>query len=307
MSVAMTTGSAAAGNWWGRRWTKFMHQVGAGCEDAGALRGLRVKRLEVQPGLIQAQVATRDNGVLSVDVRFPLLSDAQWTAIIDTLGSQALFVAQLLAGNMPAEIEQVFVDAGSWLLPDDDAALEQRCLSANDAAPGKEAAARALAVVYLQLGEMVAEDPWLLLRLRGRDRQQVLAALHEKHNSERQASAAQAVPPTETATAAERAFYTPPLHTSQTDAGDVLDLADHLADFWGRRKVLEEAHYHLAPPPVELALLRRLGPIIANSDGDEAYAQLQHIYHRVTRRAWDMAFTPDDELIADEGDTADEH
>jgi uncharacterized Zn finger protein len=306
MAVSMTTtGSATASAWWGRRWTKFMQQAGASA-DAALLRGLRVKRLEVQAGLIQAQVVTRDNGVLGVEVRFPLLTDAQWAAIIDTLGSQALFVAQLLAGNMPAEIEQVFVDAGSWLLPDNAAAIEQRTLTSSGALAAEELAGRALAAVYLQLGEMVAEDPWLLLRLRGRDRQQVLAVLHEKHNTERQASAGQAVPPAESVAAAEAAFYTPPLHTSQTDAGDVLDLADRLADFWGRRKVLEEAHYHLAPPPVELALLRRLGPITANADGDEAYTQLQTIYHRVTRRAWDMAFTPDEELIPDESDTAEE-
>ncbi len=306
MAVSMTTtSSATASAWWGRRWTKFMQQVGADA-DAAALRGLRVKRLEVQPGLIQAQVVTRDNGVLSVEVRLPLLTDTQWAAIIDTLGSQALFVAQLLAGNMPAEIEQVFIDAGNWLLPGDAAAIEQRSLTGSGALAAEELARRALAAVYLQLGEMVAEDPWLLLRLRGRDRQQVLAVLHEKHNTERQASAAQTVPLAESVAAAESAFYTPPLHTSQTDAGDVLDLADRLADFWGRRKVLEEAHYHLAPPPVELALLRRLGPITANADGDEAYTQLQAIYHRVTRRAWDMAFTPDEELNPDESDTSEE-
>ena len=295
---------AATGAWWVSRWAKFMQQLGL-VTDPAALRGLRVKRLEVQPGLLQAQVAERDNGVTLIEVRFPTMTDAQWEAIIDALGSQALFVAQLLAGNMPAEIEQVFADAGSWLLPATAAELEQLCTPAGGKATLADGACRPLVAAYVQLGEMVAEDPWLILRLRGRDREQVLAALQEKRNRAAQELAAQtALPPAQPTL--EPAFYTPPLHNTQTEAADVVQLDTRIADFWGRRKVLEDVHYHLTQPAVELALLRRLGPINTADDGSAAYAQLQTIYHRVTRRAWDMAFTPDDELLVEESDTPEE-
>ncbi len=294
--------AAPTGAWWVRRWTQFMQQIGV-ASDATLLRGLRVKRLEVQPGLIQAQVVERDNGVTVIEVRFPTMTDAQWDAIIDALGSQALFVAQLLAGNMPAEIEQVFADAGSWLLPTTADELEQLCTPAGGKVMPADGACRPLVAAYVQLGEMVAEDPWLLLRLRGCDREQVLAALQEKRNRAAQELAAQTAPPP-AQPAAESAFYTPPLHNAQAEAGQVLQLDAHIDDFWGRRKMLEDVHYHLAQPAVELALLRRLGPINTADDGSAAYAQLQTVYHRVTRRAWDMAFTPDDELIPDDNDVA---
>ncbi|HHY54767.1 MAG TPA: hypothetical protein GYA08_04960 [Chloroflexi bacterium] len=297
-----TAQPAAGGAWWQRRWTKFMQQLGVSTEPA-ALRGLRVKRLEVQPGLLQAQVVERDNGVTLVEVRFPTLSDVQWEGIINALGSQALFVAQLLAGNMPAEIEQVFTDAGSWLLPATAAELEQLCTPAGGKTAPADGACRPLIAAYVQLGEMVTEDPWLLLRLRGRDREQVLAALQEKRNREVQVLAVQSAPPP-VQPAAEPAFYTPPLHNAQAETAAVVRLDAHIADFWGRRKLLEDVHYHLAQPAVELALLRRLGPINTTDDGNAAYAQLQAVYHRVTRRAWDMAFTPDEELIPDESDPA---
>jgi uncharacterized Zn finger protein len=293
---------AATGAWWVRRWTKFMQQVGL-ATDPAALRGLRVKRLEVQPGLLQAQVAERENGVTLIEVRFPTMTDAQWEAIIDALGSQALFVAQLLAGNMPAEIEQVFADAGSWLLPATAAELEQLYTPAGGKATPADGACRPLVAAYVQLGEMVAEDPWLILRLRGRDREQVLAALQEKRNRAAQELATQTAPPP-TQPTAEPAFYTPPLHNAQAEAEEVVQLDAHIDDFWGRRKLLEDVHYHLAQPAVELALLRRLGPINTADDGSAAYAQLQTVYHRVTRRAWDMAFTPDDELIPDDAEAA---
>lgn len=293
MSVNAAAGHSTTSAWWVRRWSKFMEQVGA-TADTTTLRGLRVKRLEVQPGLIQAQVADRDNGATLVEVRFPTLSDAQWAAIIETLGSQALFVAQLLAGNMPAEIEQVFADVGSWLLPTSANEITQQCTPANSAPPLTQTPRRALVVVYTQLGEMVAEDPWLLLRLRGRDRQQVLAALQEKRNNEVQESAARAVPAAENSALPARAFYMPPLHESHAEAGEVPGIDARIEDFWGRRKVLEDAHYHLVKPAVELALLRRLGPISTSPDGEDAFKQLQTIYHRVTQRAWDVAFSIDD-------------
>ncbi|HAJ35725.1 MAG TPA: hypothetical protein DCL15_08540, partial [Chloroflexi bacterium] len=212
-----------------------MQQLGV-TTDAAALRGLRVKRLEVQPGLLQAQVVERDNGVTLVEVRFPTLTDAQWEAIIDALGSQALFVAQLLAGNMPAEIEQVFADAGSWLLPATADDIEQLCTPAGGKPTPADSTCRPLVAAYLQLSEMVTEDPWLLLRLRGCDREQVLAALQEKRNRETQALAAQSTPLLEQP-AAEPAFYTPPLPNTQVEAAAVTQLDARIADFWGRRKV----------------------------------------------------------------------
>lgn len=302
MAVSSAVNSTTTGAWWSRRWRTFMQQVGA-TADLSTLRGQRVKRLEVQPGMIQAQVVERENGATQVEVRFPTLTDAQWNAIIDALGSQAIFVAQLLAGNMPAEIEQVFVDAGSWLLPSSADEIEQRCTAAGESTTNVQAPCRALNAVYAQLGEMVAEDPWLLLRLRGRDRQQVLATLQEKRNSEAQELSTRVVPAANGASIHEqRAFYTPPLHSAQPDAEKTVDLEDRIADFWGRRKVLEDVHYHLVRPAVELALLRRLGPISPSADDIKAYRQLQSVYHRVTLRAWDLAFSPDEEFDRDEAE-----
>lgn len=299
MAVNTTTGA-----WWMRRWQNFMEQVGVN-SDATALRGLRVKRLEVQPGQIQAQVAEREHGTAGVEVRLPTLADEQWTAIIDALGSQALFAAQLLAGNMPAEIEQVFADAGSRLLPASAGELEYDFTSAASNGNAGDFAGRALAMVFAQLGEMVADDPWLLLRLRGRDREQVLAALQERRNSTTQDVTARAVPAVDGAAAQNGAFYKLPQQAGRPTDDEHEELEDRVADFWGRRKVLEEAHYHLARPAVELALLRRLGPITPAADGLEAFVLLQQMYHSTTRKAWDMAFAPDDDPEPDEPENGD--
>lgn len=270
-----------------------MQQVHA-APDPALLRGLRVKRLEVRPGLIQAQVVDRGNGSIQVEVRVPPLTDAQWDAVIAALAGQAIFAAQLLAGTLPAEIEQIFAEAGAWLLPSNEDELEQRCEPAQDST-------RALSAVYRQLGEMVAEDPWLLLRLRGRDRQQVLDALQERRNLPLQELSAHPAVDSKGPSAYDQgAFYTRTASGQAQEADPPLTLEACIADFWGRRKVLEDVHYHLAPPPVELALLRRLGPLTSTAEGLTAYQQLQELYHRVTLRAWEMAFSPDDDEFREE-------
>ena len=282
--------SAPGNGPWARRWQTLLKQLGFDV-SAESVRGSRVKRLEVLPGLIQAQVQDRELGAAAVEIRVDVLDDAHWERVIDALSGQAIYAAQLLAGNMPPEIEQIFVQAGASLLPLSPDEIRHSC-SVCPPAGGK--LCRPLAAVYWQLGELLAEDPWLLLRLRGRERQQVLGGIHERRNVGAEPPPA---PQTTLAQVAETqmgAFYTPsPAAPAGED--DTPALEDQINDFWGRRKVLEDIHHHLARPLVELALLRRLGPPTPTPDGQDAYGQLQAVYRRVTDRVWALAFEPETE------------
>lgn len=294
----MTT-SAPSNGWWSRRWLALLKQLGFGIGDDGAsLRGSRVKRMEVAPGLIQAQVQDREAGTAAVEIRIAVIDDAHWERVFDALGSQAIYAAQLLAGNMPPEIESIFIQAGASLLPESAGEITHTC----SACPPGSKLCRPLAAVYWQLGEMLAEDPWLLLRLRGRDRQQVLAAIHERRNTGAEASPRPATPAV--AAESEMTNFYMPMAPSASDAEEELSLEDQINDFWGRRKVLEEIHYYLARPKVELALLRRLGAPTPTPDGQDAYCQLQEVYRKVTDRVWNLAFAADDDHPEENGERA---
>ncbi len=56
---------------------------------------------------------------------------------------------------------------------------------------------------------MVGEDPWLLLRLRGRDRQQVLASIHERRNMGAEPAARPSTPVPQPGAEGSASFYTP--------------------------------------------------------------------------------------------------
>jgi uncharacterized Zn finger protein len=276
-------------NWWTRRWQTLLKELGVE-GDANSLRGCRVKRMEVTPGLILAQVQDRELGAAAVEVRLPVLSDEQWEQVLQALAGQALYAAQLLAGNMPAELEEVFAQAGASLLP-----AAREIVHSCSACPPGERPCRPVTAVYWQLDEMLAEDPWLLLRLRGRDRQQVLAALHERRNSSTSENGNRSQVPAAVAETPKGAFYTPnaPVAAGQKEEAPALD--EQMDAYWGRRKVIEEMHHHLVRPTVELALLRRLGPLTPSSEGTTAYTQLQSVYRRVTDRVWALAFAPEEE------------
>ena len=103
------------------------------------------------------------------------LTTAQWREVESRLAAQALFRARLLAGEMPAEIEQVFSGAGTPLFPRSSRDLEMNC-----SCPDWEVPCKHLAAVCYVLAEAFDDDPFALLAWRGKARDDLLAALRGK-------------------------------------------------------------------------------------------------------------------------------
>ena len=81
---------------------------------------------------------------------------------------------------------------------------------------------------------------------------------------------------------------------------ETLGITDRIDQFWGSRRQLEAFHHHIAPPLIELVLLRRLGPPMPAIDGGTAYEQLSALYRQVTAEALTLAYaTEADEEIAE--------
>ena len=87
---------------------------------------------------------------------------------------QALSSARLLAGEMPPEIEEIFAAAGAPLFPAGVDDLRSGAPAPTGAVPCKH-----LAATFYLLAEAFDADPFLILRWRGRDREDLLARLRE--------------------------------------------------------------------------------------------------------------------------------
>jgi uncharacterized Zn finger protein len=107
-----------------------------------------------------------------VSIGRAVLPEEAWEAVESALASQALYRAQLLAGELPGELEQLFADAGAPLFPASQRELTMRCTCPDVAVPCKH-----IAATFYLLAERFDDDPFELLLWRGRSRADLLADL----------------------------------------------------------------------------------------------------------------------------------
>jgi uncharacterized Zn finger protein len=102
----------------------------------------------------------------------PVLKSTVWARVETVIEEQALFAAQLLGGQLPAELEDVVAAAGGKLFPESFADLKMRCTCPDWGMPCKH-----LAAAFYLLAETFDDDPFRILLWRGRSREQLLAGI----------------------------------------------------------------------------------------------------------------------------------
>ena len=163
--------------WWSQRFIAVLESYGmSGRLQRGrsyARRG-QVIEFTLGTGKVTARVQGSRPQPYNVSVTVLPLTTAQWRKVESRLASQALFRAGLLAGEMPAEIEQVFADCGTPLFPRSAGDLDMRCSCPDWGVPCKH-----LAAVCYVLAEAFDDDPFAMLAWRGRNRDTLLAGLRQ--------------------------------------------------------------------------------------------------------------------------------
>jgi uncharacterized Zn finger protein len=257
---------AFAKNWWATRWIEAMERL----IDANRLRRGRtyarkgqVISIEETEGGVAARVQGSRRTPYKVSIQVEPLSDAEWEKVIDAMASQALFTAQLLAGEMPQDIEEAFAAAGVSLFPDEGGDLVTNCSCPDWANPCKH-----LAATHYILGEQFDEDPFLLFRLRGRSQEQILEAMRQRR-------------------ADQQAGFEDEFEEEEPE--EIVPLEETLASFWAMGEPLESFPVTLKPPVIALPILKRLGEP-AFMVGASLQSQLAPVYQAVTEQALAVAF-----------------
>jgi hypothetical protein len=152
--------------WWSRR---FIDVLESFCTTGRLSRGRNYARrgqvlwLTVRSGYVDASVQGSRENPYHVRIQVLPLTTAQWQRVIGALAAQAVFRARLLAGEMPAEIEEVFAGCGTPLFPRGWRDLEMSC-----SCPDCEVPCKHLAAVCYVLAERFDEDPFDVLAWRGK-------------------------------------------------------------------------------------------------------------------------------------------
>jgi uncharacterized Zn finger protein len=257
-------------NWWADRWIAALKPL---VDSARLSRGRSYARrgqvidITIKPGQVYSRVQGSRPTPYKVKIQLQPLSDRQWETVLDALAAQAIFAAQLLNGEMPPDVEEVFQAVKVPLFPARRGDLTTTCSCPDWANPCKHVAA-----VYYLLGERFDEDPFLLFELRGRSQKQVIAALRERR-------------------AVEAELALPPYVPDAVEAVEAPSLDANLNRYWKMGEGLENLTFDIAYPAVEMALLKRLGtPNLPGWDERSFRAQMTRAYDGVTLRAIQVAF-----------------
>jgi uncharacterized Zn finger protein len=166
---------AMAESWWSRRFVEVLESYGLGGRMQRGRRYARkgqVLSVHVDAGTLAAQVQGSRRTPYLVTVSLPAPAANQWAAIDAAMRAKVGFVARLLAGEVPADLEEVFHAAGVALFPGTWKQLRADC-----SCPDWENPCKHIAAVLYVFADQLDTDPWLLLAWRGRTREQILEPL----------------------------------------------------------------------------------------------------------------------------------
>ncbi len=251
----------------------------AGLEYA---RNGQTRTLALEPGWVRGAVQGTVISAYKTSIAMPTLTHAESERVITTMVDQAVYAAKLLAGELPANIEDVFAPLSLRLFPSETGDLTPKC-NCRDVAPaplpggpqrGSVGVSQFRSAPAVQppsasstpiapptpprggwckhaccLGYLVAErlmtDPFLIFTLRGLPREELLERLRQRRAV---VGAGDGTVP----------VYSPVVPgVSDVEAPPLEECVEH---FWELGAQFEHVDMPVERPEVSHPLLRRLGP-----------------------------------------------
>jgi uncharacterized Zn finger protein len=217
--------------WWGKLWITTLENFDIG---ERVTRGKSYAR----KGQVTDLVITAKKGVSAkvqgsrvrpykVAITLAPYSKEQKELLAKKLTSKQIYIAQLLSGEMPENLERLFKTAGLSLFPGKYNDLTTTCSCPDYSNPCKH-----IAAVFYLMAEAFDQDPFLLFTLRGIEKENFLKKIGYKHQS--------------------AGNDEPPALPEQLPS-------DH-GTFWGYTPSPDPAFIHTSPT-VHASMVKRLGSI----------------------------------------------
>lgn len=163
--------------WWVERWLELLnsYRFKKRLERARIYaREGNILSIEFKDAKVFAKVQGSDVTPYKISLSLVPFTDEDWNYIVQSLSKKAIFSAQLLAGKMPENIEEVFIENGLSIFP-----FTLSDINASCSCPDRVNPCKHIGAVYYQLAEYFSEDPFIIFKLRGRTKEQILDALRE--------------------------------------------------------------------------------------------------------------------------------
>jgi len=262
----------ASREWWSQRWLDLLDsnrfkkrlERARNYSRQGNVLGIKFKAAKVL-----ARVQGSEAEPYKVSLSLDAFTEEEWSYVVETMSQKAIFAAKLLAGEMPQNIEEVFISNGLSLFPFTLGDVHSKCSCPDQVVPCKH-----IGAVYYQLGDRFSEDPFVLFQLRGRTKEQIISDLRQLRSGKNVETIQETVE-----IAQEVSEYQYPLK---------------LDNFWQYAESLESSLVVISPAVSE-TVLDTLGTIPLAKDeenttnspaGDLVMKYLQTIYKDVSQKAF---------------------
>ena len=260
----MASRSEIGTSWWARRWIEALGPVGWHerlSRGRAYARGGQVVDLEIAPGLARARVRGPSQPSYRVTVALEPFDEPSWARVYGVIAGQALFAAKLLAGELAPEVVDLCESVGAPLFPQREGELRADCSCPDWVNPCKH-----IVALYFVLAAEFDRDPFLLFRLRGRTREELIGGLR-----------------------ARRGVATPePAEPSAPEeTPDPLD--PDPTRFWTIGPELARLEIEIGPPEISGAVLNRLGRAPGWGGQEELLASLELLYHTASASVRELA------------------
>lgn len=263
MKLASQTGEYPE-SWPAQRWLRLVESLAPGDAMVNGLdyaKQGQTRQISLEPGAVRATVQGSVIAPYKPSISLPSLTHEQSEQVIAAMTDQAVYAAKLLAGELPANIEDLFVPLGLRLFPESaDLVPKCTCPAFRPVVPGQPPGMRpapaplpgAKAVwckhicclAYL-VAERFTTDPFLIFTLRGLPREELLERLRQRRIV--------------SGSGQERVAVYAPMVSGLSDA-PAPPLEETVERFWEVGPELERLDLPIERPEVSHPLLRRLGP-----------------------------------------------
>lgn len=223
----------------------------------------RVLDFLIQPGRVTAKVYDEQSQPNAVQIFFKQLSDNEWDQVFEQLAGRAYFLALMLSGQIPSEMEEVFAAAGAELFPQ---TPEQIFITLNN--EQDPVITGHIAAVLYRLFDRLDSDPFSIFILRGRGREETIVELRKRRTLLKKR------PDFETSLSYQQIKYEP--------APPLVSTIDY---FWSSGSSLAELSYNIRADELPASILKWLDPLPLGGLENHVDFLLERAYEKVTRLA----------------------
>jgi uncharacterized Zn finger protein len=250
--------------WWSKRWVSVLESFGWSNRLERGRRYARkgqVLEFELSAGKVKATVQGSVKKPYSVTIEITPITEKAWDHVTEEMSQKAIFAAKLLAGEMPDDIEEAFEAEDISLFPEKPKDIKTHCSCPDSANPCKH-----IAALYYILAEEFDRDPFMIFKLRGRTKDEIISALRHKRT--------------------DKSLPEPEGLPGGTELKEVALSMDH---FW-EGKESESFSVNISPPDVSAAVIKRLGTPQFWDSKEDFLEKMGGYYEEISRRAIETAY-----------------